>query len=263
MQPYTALVLAGKRAREERFAGSRGLSHRAFLEVGGVPMLLRVVRALRESKHVAGVQVSIDRADALDAVPELAAWRAAGDLTLHESRSSPAHSVSDALAAMPTSPVLVTTADHALLTGERVDGFLEHAAGAGADVAVGVVERGSFRDEAASAARTWLSLRCGAYTGANLFAFHGARGRRAADFFAHAERHRKKPWRMLAAIGPRLGVEYLAGRLDLDAAARHISKTTGATVRPVRLDDAVAALDIDKPADLAMAERILAGDAVY
>jgi 2-phospho-L-lactate guanylyltransferase (CobY/MobA/RfbA family) len=226
-------------------------------------MLLRVVRALREAKQVAGIQVSIDRPEALDAVPELAAWRAAGELTLHASRSSPARSVADALAAMPATPVLVTTADPALLTGARIDGFLERASALEADVAIGVVERGAFRDEAASAARTWLDLRCGAYTGANLFAFHGARGRSAAEFFARAERHRKKPWRMLAAIGPKLGIEYLAGRLDLDAASRHISRSTGATVRPVRLDDAVAALDIDKPADLAMAERILAGDTIY
>jgi GTP:adenosylcobinamide-phosphate guanylyltransferase len=260
VQTYTALVLAGRRGADDAFTRSHRLSHRAFLEVAGVPMLLRVVRALRESKHIADVRVSIDGALALDAVPELAAWRDAGDLTVHESKSSPARSVADALGSMPDAPVLVTTADHALLTGNRIDGFLERAVGTEADVAIGVVEQSSFRDEAASAARTWLRLRCGAYTGANLFAFQGARGRRAADFFARAERHRKRPWRMLAAIGPTLGVEYLAGRLDLDTASRHISRSTGATVRPVRLDDAVAALDVDKPADLALAERILAGE---
>ena len=260
MQTSTALVLAGRRGSADPMARARGLSHRAFLEVAGIPMLLRVVRALREAKHVGEVRVSIDDAGALEAVPELAAWREAGELSVHASRESPARSVADALAGISGLPVLVTTADHALLTGARIDAFLEGAAASGADVAVGVVERGAFRDEAASAARTWLRLRCGDYTGANLFAFRNDRGRRAADFFARAERHRKRPWRMLAAIGPTLGVEYLAGRLDLDTAARHISRNVGARVRPVRLEESVAALDVDKPEDLALAERVLAGE---
>jgi GTP:adenosylcobinamide-phosphate guanylyltransferase len=258
VQAYAALVLAGRRGPEDPLARSRGLSHRAFLEVGGVPMLLRVVRALRDAKHVGRIAISIDAPASLDAVPDLAAWRDAGDLTLHQSLGSPARSVADALAGMPASPVLVTTADHALLNGVRIDGFLARAAASDADVAVGVVERGAFRDETASAARTWLRLRCGHYTGANLFAFQNQRGHRAAEFFARAERHRKRPWRMLAAIGPTLGVEYLAGRLDLDTAARHISRSTGARVRPLCLEEAVAALDVDKPEDLALAERLLA-----
>lgn len=258
VQPYAALVLAGRRGSEDPFARSHGASHRALLEVAGVPMLERVVSALLRAHWVSSIRISIDDASVLDAVPALAAWRDRGSLALHPSQGSPARSVAHALASMDEERVLVTTADHPLLTGASIDRFLERAAATRADVAVGVVERAAFRDAEGSAARTWVRLRCGSYTGANLFAFQHARARRAAEFFARAERHRKRPWRMIAALGPGLAVEYLAGTLDLDGACQQISRSTGAKVRPVKLEEAAAAIDVDKPADLALVEKILA-----
>lgn len=255
MSPYTALVLAGRRGSDDPLATSRGASHRALLPVAGVPMLARVLTALRGARHVARIWVSIDAPEVLESV--LAPFR---DVSLHRSVESPARSVADALDSLQEERVFVTTADHALLSGARVDRFLEGAAATQADVAVGVVERSAFADADASAARTWVRLRCGSYTGANLFAFQHARACRAAVFFARAERHRKKPWRMIAALGPTLAIEYLAGTLDLDNACRQVSRSAGAKIRPVLLDEAVAAIDIDKAADLALAEKILAGD---
>jgi GTP:adenosylcobinamide-phosphate guanylyltransferase len=255
--PYTALVLAGRRGTDDALASSRGASHRALLPVAGVPMLARVLTALRGARHVSRIWISIDAPEVLAQVPALAAFR---DLPLHASKESPARSVADALAQIGDTRVLVTTADHALLSGARVDRFLEGAAATEADVAVGVVERSAFRDASASAARTWIRLRCGSYTGANLFALQRERAIRAAQFFARAEKHRKKPWRMVAALGPTLALEYLAGTLDLEGACRQISKSAGATIRPVLLEDAAAAIDVDKAADLALAEKILAGE---
>jgi 2-phospho-L-lactate guanylyltransferase (CobY/MobA/RfbA family) len=220
-------------------------------------MLARVLTALRGARHVGPIWVSIDTPEVLASVPELAAFR---DLPIHRSKGSPARSVADALESLDCDRVLVTTADHALLSGARVDRFLEGAAETKADVAVGVVERSAFADAEASAARTWIRLRCGSYTGANLFALQNARAKSAAAFFARAERHRKKPWRMIAAIGPTLAIEYLAGTLDLESACKQVSRSAGAEIRTVLLEEAAAAIDVDKAADLALAEKILAGE---
>src|SRR5262245_33206365 len=90
IEPYAALVLAGRRGADDPFARSRGASHRALLEVAGVPMLERVISALRRARHVASIRVSIDDASALDAAPGLAALRDSGAFALHESQGSPA-----------------------------------------------------------------------------------------------------------------------------------------------------------------------------
>jgi 2-phospho-L-lactate guanylyltransferase (CobY/MobA/RfbA family) len=220
-------------------------------------MLLRVLHALRDARRVARIQVSIDAPELLDAHAELAAWRADGRLRIHASLGSPARSVVDALAHAPAPRVLVTTADHALLTGARVDRFLDAADATGADVGVGLVERSAFDGRPERDERTWIRLRGGAYTGANLFAFRSAGAQRAAGFFARAESQRKKPWKLLAALAPGLGAAYLTGRLDLERAFAEVSRRAGARLAPVRLDDAEAAIDVDKPSDLATAEAIL------
>jgi GTP:adenosylcobinamide-phosphate guanylyltransferase len=255
MQPFTALVRAARRGPDDPLGMWGGASHRALLPVAGVPMLARVLTALRGARHVAKIWISIDAPEVLASV--LAPFP---DVSLHRSKESPARSVADALDEIGDERVLVTTADHALLSGARVDRFLEGAAATDADVAVGVVERSAFADADATAARTWIRLRCGAYTGANLFALQRARARNAVEFFARAERHRKRPWRMAAALGPTLAIEYLAGTLDLESACRQISRSAGAKIRPVLLQEAAAAIDVDKAADLALAEKILAGE---
>ena len=77
-----------------------------------------------------------------------------------------------------------------------------------------------------------------------------------ATFWSELERHRKRPWRLVAAIGPLTLLRFLLGMLDLEAAMHRLSGIVGATVRTVEMPFAEAAMDVDKPADLALAEAI-------
>ncbi len=70
-------------------------------------------------------------------------------------------------------PLLVTTADHALLDPAMIADFCAKADGA--DVAIGLVEQRSLMARLPSTQRTWLKFRGGAYSGANLFAFGSRR----------------------------------------------------------------------------------------
>jgi GTP:adenosylcobinamide-phosphate guanylyltransferase len=80
----------------------------------------------------------------------------------------------------------------------------------------------------------------------------------AVRFWRGMERNRKKPWRLMAAAGLPTLYRYLRGRLDLAAAFERLSVVSGARVRPVLLAQPEAAIDVDKPEDLALVERILA-----
>ena len=97
MNGFNALVLAGRRDSENPFAEVQGETHRALLDVVGVPMLVRVVHALRASSSVDRIEVSIDDSDAFEAVPELRKLETRGEITRHSSLSSPSRSVQDAL----------------------------------------------------------------------------------------------------------------------------------------------------------------------
>jgi GTP:adenosylcobinamide-phosphate guanylyltransferase len=254
----SALVLAGRRGPRDALADAHGASHRALLEVGGVPMLLRVLRALRASGHFAPLHVSIDAPERLGDVPELAALVRDGELTLHESADSPSRSVLAVLREPADRPFLVTTADHALLSPEMLDFAVDAAQRSSADLLVGFVARSVVQARYPESPRTYFRFRGEAWTGANLFVFRTAASRRAAEFWVRAERHRKRPWRLVTAIGPGLLASYCLGRLDLDAALARASGRIGARVQALPLPFPEAAIDVDREADRVLVESILA-----
>lgn len=253
---FSALVLAGRRGPQDALAEGHGASHRALLPVAGVPMLVRVLRTLRAA-GLSRLHVSIDAPELLDRIPELAAWRGEGVLRVHPSESSPSRSVAAVLATPGVLPCLVTTADHALLTPAMVEHFLTAACAADADVLVGMVAERVVRAQHPESQRTYLRLRGEAWSGANLFAFCNARARLAADFWVRAERFRKRPWRLVASIGPSLVLLYALRRLDLAGALERGSRVIGARIRPIAMPQAEAAIDVDHESDLVLAERIL------
>jgi hypothetical protein len=107
------------------------------------------------------------------------------------------------------------------------------------------------------AKRTYLSFADAAYSGANLYALLAPASRQAVAFWRRVERERKRPWRLVGAFGLRPLFAYLLGRWTLDDAMVQASKVIGARVAAVRLPFAEAAIDVDKPADLALVESIL------
>jgi len=258
MNAFNALVLAGSRNAEDPLAAVRGGTHRALLEVVGVPMLIRVVRALHASSCVDRIAVSIDDAGAFEAVPELRELEARGELTRQPSLSSPSRSVLAALNGhLLGNRVLVTTADHALLTREIIDHFAAGAEQSDADLAVGVVAESVIRTRYPSTTRTYLRFRDGGYSGANLFAFRSERARRAAEFWIRAESFRKQPWRLASAFGPMTLVLFVSRQLTLEDALERASRAIGCRIRAVPLPFAEAAIDVDRPSDLDLVSEIL------
>ncbi len=256
--PYTALILAGRRGSDDPLAAATGAPHRALLDVAGTPMLARVVRALEACDRVSGLTVSIDARELLAGVPELAARLDAGSLSVLDSESSPSRSVLAALDGLePGRRLLVTTADHALLDAEMVSHFLDAADRANPDVAVGLVSASRLRARFPESKRTYLPFRGERYSGANLFAFRTARARRAAEFWTRAEAFRKRPLRLVSTFGIRALVLFALRRLDLAAAFEHASGVIGARVVAVDMPFAEAAIDVDRVADLELVNRIL------
>jgi CTP:molybdopterin cytidylyltransferase MocA len=254
---YTALVLAGSRGPSDPVAAQAGLRHKALVPVAGVPMILRVLRALAASRHVGRIVLCLDDPAMIDVLPEAAALAAAGRLSSVPTAASPSLSVGAALRRLESPwPLLVTTADHPLLTTAMVDHFVT-AVPADADVAVALAPAALIRRAHPGAVRTFYRLGREAYSGCNLFAFRTPRAEKAAVFWAEMERHRKRPWRLIAAIGPLTLLRFLLGILDLRDAERLLSRRTGAAIRIVEMPFAEAAIDVDKPADLVLAEKIL------
>jgi GTP:adenosylcobinamide-phosphate guanylyltransferase len=249
---FTALILAGRRGPKDELAEATGSSHRALLDVCGTPMMVRVLDALRASPSVHSIAVSIDDPDALEGLEGL------GEVIMHRSLSSPSRSVRDFLESRSADePILVVTADHALLTPAMVEHFIAEAQASDADVLVALVEEKRIKDAYPETTRTYLRFRGEGFSGANLFMFKSERARNVATFWIRAESFRKQPWRLVSAFGPVALLLFLLRRLDLDAALVRASRGIGAKVKAIRMPFAEAAIDVDRKSDLELVTEIL------
>lgn len=258
----TTLVLAGSRGPADPVAVAAGVSHKALAPVGGVPMIARVLGVLGGHPALGRILVSIEEPAVLERVAELRPLLESGRVAALGSAPSPSASVLACLEGLDEkAPLLVTTADHALLTVAMVGDFLDAARSAeaeGADFVAGVVTERCFVARFPDARRTFIPLRGERVTGANLFLLRTPAAERVVAFWRRAERFRKQPWRLFAAFGPLSLALFFLRRLDLEAALERASAAFGARAAAVRLPRAESAIDVDSPGDLELAGRILA-----
>ena len=251
---YTAIVLAGSRPGRDAFAEAHGTDLKALIPVGGEPMVRRPVRALLAAEDIGDVIV-------LSQSPGRIAEELPEDprLSVRKSDATIATTMLELCFDKTTQwPLLVTTADHALLETETIDEFLAYAEG---DIAIGVVERETLLKRFPAAKRTWVRFRGGAYTGANLFALRTPKVAAAIELWRSVENERKKGWRVVSLLGPFVLIGTLLRLLTIDGALRRVGRKLGLDIRAERLSNPLAGVDVDKPVDHFLAEQVLAGRA--
>ena len=252
---FTAVVLAGSRPGGDAFAQSFGTDLKALIEVGGEPMVRRPVRALLESNQVGKVLVLSQAPNRIAAVlPDDAR------IEVRQSRGTIAETMFELIDENKVEwPLLVTTADHALLDAQTVDEFWR--AGSGSDIGIGLVERANLMQRLPETRRTWLKFRGGAYTGANLFALRSPAIRPAIELWRSVEQDRKKAWRVISLLGPGVLVAVALRLVSLEGVLAQLGARLGLSITAVRLSNPLAGIDVDKVEDLELAERILKGQA--
>jgi len=252
---WTAFLLAGSRPSGDPLAQSMMLGHKALIPVAGEPMVLRPLRALLNSPEVSDIIVLTQNPEDLRPV-----LPADDRVTIRASRGTIAQTIAEQLADHGAEfPVLVTTADHALLNEAMIAEFTTKAEGA--DLAIAVVESRPLLARFPQAKRTWIGFRGGRYSGANLFSFGSQRALPAVSRWRSVEQDRKKGWRLLAALGPALLLGAVLKLRTIHESGAAIGRKLGVDIRIVEMSDPLAAIDIDKPSDHVLVEDIVAGRA--
>jgi CTP:molybdopterin cytidylyltransferase MocA len=248
--PFTAIILAGKRPGKDPVAEAAGVVCKSFAPIGERPMVHRVLDTLAAAQQVGPRFLCGPSQSMIDQEPELKARLEGGEVKWIASQSTPSLSTYHALQSVPHGrPVLVTTADHALLTAEIVDYFCAEARRLGCDVAVGLTPYEGVMAAFPETKRTGMQFKNGAYSGCNLFAFLNPRAHRAARFWRQTEQDRKKPLRMIRILGWWTVVWYLLGRISLDDGLERISRKLQIRARAVMLPFPQAAVDVDTADD--------------
>ena len=243
-----ALVLAGTRPGGDPFANELGIAHKALIEIDGTTLLERVVAALRGAS-ITNIAVCCDEGP----VAELA--RKLGVAILAPGKG-PSASVANAFEVLGA-PLLVTTSDHALLQPAWIRELVEKTPES-ADLSVMLAERSRVEAVMPHARRTYLKFADGDWSGCNLFYLRTPAARRALDTWSIVEADRKRPWRIAARLGFSTLLSMLLRRLTLAEGLSRLGERVGVRAALVAASDGLAAVDVDKQADLEAVSALLA-----
>ncbi len=256
---FTALVLAADRGPGDLVAKAAGVPCKSLTPIGGTPMVFRVLNALEASREVDAINLCGPPESIVNQTADLRDLIASGKVKWFANQATPSSSAYHVLQRLPDEvPVLLTTADHAMLSARMVDYFCSEARVTGCDVVVGVARHEIVTQAHPQTRRTATRLRDGAYCGCNLFAFLTPRARLAADFWRQVESQRKKPLRVIRILGWVAVFRYLMGRLSLNEALDRISRRLGFKAGAVIMPFAEAAVDVDSVRDWELVEEIVA-----
>jgi GTP:adenosylcobinamide-phosphate guanylyltransferase len=241
-----AIVLAGGGA-DAVSALEPGAPNKAFVRVGGVPLVARTIAGLRESSRIDRIVVVAPPAAA--AHPALAGAsevRGDGARMLESLRSGMQGFTEDAL-------VVVVASDLPALDAPAVDEFVDAVLARDLDVAYACLER-SYHDAIyPEFPHTWARLRDGRYCGGGVVALRARVLPRLNTFMDALGTARKSPLRLARLFGWDVLARFAIGRLAIAQAEERASRLLRARVGAVRCTHPGIALNVDRVDDVARA----------
>lgn len=250
LSALTAIVLAGGR-RDAVAALEPGAPNKAFVRIAGATLIARTLAGMRGAAGIGRIIVVAPLAT--HARAEL---RAADDLRADGAKIT--QSLAAGLAGLPPDDlVVVAPSDVPLLSGEGVDDFVRTALATNADLIYACLERSVHEARFPDVPHTWAKLRGGTYCGAGLIAIRPRAFASLARFLEKLGAARKSPARLAGIMGRDAIVNYLRGRLTIGDCEARASKLLGLPARAVIIERPEVAVNVDRPSDVALAERLL------
>jgi CTP:molybdopterin cytidylyltransferase MocA len=255
---YTALVLAATRGNRDPLALAGGVSHKAFIDLAGEPMLRRVVASVIESGRVGRVIVSIEPEAMAEAREVLAGLEGEVPVLYLASKENIGASVTAVEDAYPDLlPLVITTGDNGLHTGEIVRSFCDQLDEVTEDAALGLTNARYVMDKYPEGARAFHRFRDGEFSSCNLYAMLTPRALAGARVFDGGGQFGKKPKRLIGAFGLLAFVVYKSRLLKIRPFLGFLSRAIGVRTVPIDLPFAEGPIDIDRMSDWELAERVI------
>ncbi|RJQ52993.1 MAG: hypothetical protein C4521_08790 [Actinobacteria bacterium] len=170
--------------------------------------------------------------------------------------------VDNFIAAVETLPgdvrVLVLSADIPLITAESLSEYLEKCEPFDADLYYPIASRATLEQRFPGVQRTYMRIREGTFTGGNVMLLNPRTILKNRELMESVFEARKSPLRLVRILGLGFVVRFALRLLTIDGLERKVSALVGGDARAVVVDHAEIGFDVDKPADMAIAARVLA-----
>lgn len=250
MSQIATVVLAGG-PHDELAARTPGAPNKAFVEIAGVPLVERTLRALRASPSIGRIIVvapaSMHASPALSLADEC---RPDGE-RIRESLSSGLRVLP------PDDDVLVSTSDLPVLTVQSIEDFVARARAKDADLTYGCLEKQAHLAKYPQVPHTWAPLRGGTYCGTGFITIRPRVLPSLERFIERLGAARKNPLALARLFGVRILLRFAVRRLSIEQAEARASHVIGARVRAVISPYAEIGVNVDRLSDIALAEELV------
>jgi molybdopterin-guanine dinucleotide biosynthesis protein A len=252
-QTMPVVILAGGSTPEKILATGEKEKERAFLDIGGRPMLAWVLDAFRAS-GVCGDMLCIGNADRLRSTFGLKPEQVMGDLgsMLDNFMAGMEH-----FRKYPR--VINATCDIPLVTPEALRFVIDETSKMDAEVFYPIVDIRRFDEKFPGGRRTTQALKEGTFTGGNVFVVNPERVLKNRGNVERVIRDRKSPAKLVRMFGLPFILKFALKQLDLKGLEDKATSIMGARMRSVITPYPEIGFDVDKPEDLEMVRRIMGG----
>ena len=258
-QQFTAIALAGGALEADFNAAGYVAPNKAYLSVGGEPMLIRVLRALRSAHSVARIRC-------ITPPDDLARLSAAAQL--YDDVIEPGHDLISSLLAglgglAATERALVVATDLPLLLGSHVDAFAALAAATPCDIGYGFVERSAHEHTFPYVRHTWVRLREGTFCGGGLSVMRAGTAPQVQEVLRRFTAARKSPLSLAALFSYRLMLKAVLGTLRIAEVEQRANQISGLVCRGLLCSQPELAVNVDRLEDLRTVEQLIAGQSFH
>lgn len=228
-----AIVLAGG-GPDSRLAPD--LPNKAFLVIGGQPLVVRVTDALR----------SVPSIDRILVVGPPAPLAAALNVSMEIVPEQPTvvDNIAAAAARISGASALAVAADLPLLNRDVVERFLDACTG-DASLFYPIVPQSAIEQRYPGARKTYVTVTDGTFAGGSVLLFDPGIIDRVRPLVERIMAGRKKPWLLAQLFGWSMAMKLFAGTLSIADAEARIEEVTGLRGRAIIVDAPELALDID------------------
>lgn len=250
MNGLTTVVLAGG-PHDEVAEHTPGAPNKAFIDVAGVPLVERTLRALRAAPSVGRIiVVAPTQTHGLSALALADECRPDGERIRDSLRSG-----LDGLP--PDEDVLISTSDLPVLTVESIEDYVAQARSKDADLTYGCLEKRVHLAKYPEVPHTWAPLRDGTYCGTGFITIRPRVFPSLERFIERLGKARKNPLQLARLFGVRVLLRFAVRRLSIAQAEARASYVIGARVRAVVSNYPEIGVNVDRVSDIALAQELV------
>lgn len=228
-----------------------GAPNKAFVEVGGVALVGRVVSALRGSSRIRKIIAVAPLSEAGHSALSQADEVRPDGVHITESLRNGLRGLDG------STDALVVASDLPVLTAAAVDDFAARVVALDADLAYGCVEKRVHLRHYPDVPHTWARLRDGTFCGGGLFGMKPRVLPLLERFIEQLGAARKQPFRLASLFGWDMLVRYALGRLTIAQAEDRAKELLGAPARAAISPYPETAVNVDRVSDVELARQLL------